>query len=66
MWAKTTGGDYLNLGAVFVLYAAETTSNSGVWAIVAPGAYRLAGEYSSQAEAQEAIQKLVHGFDPAP
>lgn len=67
-WWKTQAGDYFNpahLGAAF------SVLDDGVWRIGVTFAggdgttFHLSGTWATQAEAQEAIRQLVHGFDPA-
>lgn len=67
MWWKTSAGEYLNSANV----TAVTTEGAGSsWYLVAyiPGSvsgYQLAGTWSTEAQADSAVQKLVQGFDPS-
>lgn len=66
-WWKTEAGDYLNP----IRIGALTTSGSGsTWSLNAffPGdesPYVLAGTWTTEADAEQAAQQLVQGFDPS-
>lgn len=68
MWWKTLEGNYVNGVHIAKLFVRQDTSPAG-WLIDAYEAggpnQTLNGVYSTQAEAQEAARRLVHGYDPA-
>jgi hypothetical protein len=75
MWWKKFDGDYVN-GDKFGFLHAGTPDDSPdpPWIIWAYGnsselggqsRHRLAGDYDTQAEAQDAARHLVSGFDPS-
>lgn len=68
MWAKRDNGDYVNIDLTTRL---STTGSGSSWTITASWpengtvTVTLAGTWSSQADAQEAIRKLVDAVDPS-
>lgn len=65
-WWKTATGDYVNSGSVLTLVAGQSIPST--WWIYPQNTSqpRLnAGPYATQADAQEAIRKLVGGIDPS-
>lgn len=68
MWAKTSTGDYVNIGTATQL---KTTGSGSSWQLVASwpengvALATLAGTWGSQADAQDAIRKLTDAIDPS-
>ena len=72
-WWKTDSGSFINVEHAAGMYVFQ---KSGSWVIRvhlpvvsltsgAPAEADLAGTYSTQAEAEDAMARLVNGFDPS-
>ncbi len=64
MWWKTFDGDYVN--GDLATRVSGLSLSGGTYGIVAqPTNARLAGEWATGAEANDAIRQLVQGVDPS-
>lgn len=70
MWVRDDSAGYGNIDSAYSVYAVEVST--GTWALRAftPDdrvnyAFQLAGTWSTQAAAIEAIRQLVDGVDPS-
>lgn len=66
MWVKSSTGDYINTDHLLLIVAVGSGSSWTLQATTVTSQQPdLAGNWSSQAAAQEAARELIDGIDPA-
>ena len=65
-WLKTDTGAYVRSGAYRAIYAAGSGSSWTLWLDLNDGSAQtsLSGTFTSEAAAEEAARRIVHGVDP--